>query len=49
MVPDAAERARIMPNTVRYFRHLLINLEGATHVRMPTSGVPTPVRIFYRC
>src|SRR5437762_8031039 len=34
LVPDDAERARIMPNTMRYFRHFLINLEGPAHVRM---------------
>jgi cytochrome P450 len=34
LVPDDAERMRIMPNTVRYFRHFLINLEGTAHVRM---------------
>ena len=34
LIPDADERARIMPNTLRYFRHFLINLEGPAHLRM---------------
>ena len=34
MIPDPVERDRIMPNTMKYFRHFLINLEGPQHIRM---------------
>lgn len=34
ILPDEAERKRLIPNTMRYFPHFLIMLDGEEHARM---------------